>query len=174
MPDDWEKGMGETMAATPLSLPYYTTVRAGHPLLWSLRSLVALPQKGPLKSCFVPCPREKVWSNHIPRDCSNWEAGRSLLVIPQQKAVCQNVILKLPCSVRAAGLAVLMLLLVSAFGPVAWVNCPKPGLPTVLLILPHEWRLNTLNASKRIFRMTRSVSNGKFFPACRFFVFWEK
>src|ERR1700722_20857417 len=118
-------------------------------------------------------PAKKVWSNHIPRDCSNWEAGRSLFVIPQRKAVIQNVILKLPCNVRAAGLAVVMLLLVSAFGPVAWVNCPKPGLPTVLLILPHEWRLNTLNASKRTFRTTRSVSNGKFFPACRFSLFWE-
>src|SRR6202000_250770 len=86
----------------------------------------------------------------------------------------QNVILKLPCNVRAAGLAVLMLLLVSAFGAVAQVNSPKPGLPTTLFRQPQECRLNKLNAPKRTFMISRSVIKGKLFPACTFSFFWEK
>jgi hypothetical protein len=71
------------MAPTPLSLPYYTTVRASHRYCgpWDRRG--SPPEKTFEVMFSFHCPREKVWSNHIPRDCSDWEAGRSLFVIPQ-------------------------------------------------------------------------------------------
>ena len=145
---DRETGRGDGLSGSRLSLPYYTIRWSAPSPPWPHRDRHVLPKE--------------IRSDHTPCDRSVGKPGDQVSRFPE--SVLQNVIRKLPCSVRACGVAVLMLLLVSSFGPVAQVNCPKPGVLTVLLMQPHECRLKTSKASKRTCRTTFSVKSGKFFP----------